>query len=73
MFIPGLSAGGGTANTAGVSRCIPTQPLWLITTKSQTAIFNPGNEPSFLTPFLYNYVPGSQWRSEYLHIILYTV
>jgi len=45
MFLPGLSAGGGTANTAG------------------TAIFNPGNEPSFLTPFLYNYVPGSQWRS----------
>ncbi|KAI9693463.1 MAG: hypothetical protein M1820_009256 [Bogoriella megaspora] len=28
-----------------------------------TALFNPGNEPSFLTPFLYNYVPKQQWRT----------
>ena len=28
-----------------------------------TALFNPGNEPSFLTPFLYNYVPRQQWRT----------
>lgn len=28
-----------------------------------TALFNPGNEPSFPMPFLYNYVPGNQWRT----------
>ncbi|KIL87740.1 glycosyl hydrolase [Fusarium avenaceum] len=26
-------------------------------------IYNPGNEPSFMTPFLYNYLPGKQWKS----------
>lgn len=26
-------------------------------------IYNPGNEPSFMTPFLYNYVNGKQWKS----------
>lgn len=26
-------------------------------------IFNPGNEPSFMTPFLYNYIPRRQWKS----------
>ncbi|OMP85216.1 putative glycosidase [Diplodia seriata] len=28
-----------------------------------SALFNPGNEPSFATPFLYNYVPGNQWKT----------
>jgi putative alpha-1,2-mannosidase len=28
-----------------------------------TMIYNPGNEPSFMTPFLYNYLPGRQWKS----------
>ncbi|PIA88779.1 putative glycosidase [Cercospora beticola] len=28
-----------------------------------TALFNPGNEPSFLTPYLYNYVSGYQWKT----------
>ncbi|KAI5359545.1 putative alpha-1,2-mannosidase, six-hairpin glycosidase superfamily [Septoria linicola] len=28
-----------------------------------SALFNPGNEPSFLTPFLYNYVPGYHWKT----------
>ncbi|KXT09509.1 hypothetical protein AC579_7186 [Pseudocercospora musae] len=28
-----------------------------------SALFNPGNEPSFMTPFLYNYVPGYQWKT----------
>jgi len=28
-----------------------------------TMIFNPGNEPSFQTPFLYNYFPRRQWKS----------
>ncbi|KUJ08060.1 glycosyl hydrolase [Mollisia scopiformis] len=28
-----------------------------------TAIFNPGNEPSFGTPFLYNYLEKRQWKS----------
>lgn len=27
------------------------------------AIYNPGNEPSFLIPFLYNYVPGYHWKT----------
>ncbi|KAM0227880.1 hypothetical protein ACHAPO_011169 [Fusarium lateritium] len=26
-------------------------------------IYNPGNEPSFMTPFLYNFVRGRQWKS----------
>lgn len=26
-------------------------------------IYNPGNEPSFMTPFLYNYLPRKQWKS----------
>lgn len=28
-----------------------------------SAIFNPGNEPSFGTPFLYNYFGKRQWKS----------
>ncbi|KAI0128676.1 alpha-1,2-mannosidase family protein-like protein [Xylariales sp. AK1849] len=28
-----------------------------------TTIFNPGNEPSFMTPFLYNYLPQRQYKS----------
>jgi putative alpha-1,2-mannosidase len=28
-----------------------------------SAIFNPANEPSFGTPFLYNYFQGRQWKS----------
>jgi putative alpha-1,2-mannosidase len=28
-----------------------------------SALFNPGNEPSFMTPFLYNYVPGMHWKT----------
>ena len=28
-----------------------------------SALFNPGNEPSFMTPLLYNYVPRQQWRT----------
>lgn len=26
-------------------------------------IFNAGNEPSFTSPYLYNFVKGAQWRS----------
>ncbi|KAM9880892.1 glycosyl hydrolase [Verticillium dahliae] len=26
-------------------------------------IYNPGNEPSFMTPFLYNYIQRKQWKS----------
>ncbi|KAM0569407.1 hypothetical protein ACHAO2_008801 [Verticillium nonalfalfae] len=26
-------------------------------------IYNPGNEPSFMTPFLYNYIQEKQWKS----------
>nr|XP_036576474.1 secreted glycosidase-like protein 6 [Colletotrichum truncatum]KAF6783230.1 secreted glycosidase-like protein 6 [Colletotrichum truncatum] len=26
-------------------------------------LFNPGNEPSFMTPFLYNYIGRKQWKS----------
>ncbi|KAL9076435.1 MAG: hypothetical protein Q9157_003671 [Trypethelium eluteriae] len=28
-----------------------------------SALFNPGNEPSFMTPLLYNYIPKQQWRT----------
>ncbi|KAJ6546989.1 glycosyl hydrolase family 92-domain-containing protein [Mycena capillaripes] len=28
-----------------------------------TALFNPGNEPSMMTPALYNYIPGKQYKS----------
>lgn len=31
--------------------------------RAGTTIFNPGNEPSFMTPFLYNYVPRRQYKS----------
>ncbi|KAF2098315.1 glycoside hydrolase family 92 protein [Rhizodiscina lignyota] len=30
---------------------------------SGTTLYNPGNEPSFFTPFIYNYLPGKQWKS----------
>ncbi|KAK6448671.1 hypothetical protein FP744_10004921 [Trichoderma asperellum] len=30
---------------------------------SGTTLFNPGNEPSFSTPFLYNYLPGRQYKA----------
>ncbi|KAJ4856867.1 glycosyl hydrolase family 92 domain-containing protein [Trichoderma breve] len=30
---------------------------------SGTTLFNPGNEPSFGTPFLYNYLPGRQYKA----------
>ena len=30
---------------------------------SGTTLFNPGNEPSFFTPFIYNYLPGKQYKS----------
>ncbi|KAK5129329.1 hypothetical protein LTR08_003587 [Meristemomyces frigidus] len=28
-----------------------------------SALFNPGNEPSFMTPYLYNYVPKHHWKT----------
>jgi len=48
MFIPGLKTTAvGTAGTNGIG----------------TTLFNPGNEPSFATPFLYNYLQGRQYKS----------
>jgi len=48
MFIQGLKTTGvGTGGINGVG----------------TTFFNPGNEPSFETPFLYNYLKGRQWKS----------
>ncbi|KAI5795261.1 glycosyl hydrolase family 92-domain-containing protein [Geopyxis carbonaria] len=32
-------------------------------TRFGKTIFNPGNEPSFASPYLFNFVPGNQWRS----------
>lgn len=46
-FVPGL-ASSGTGNANN---------------DAGTALFNPGNEPSFPLPFLYNYVPGRQWQT----------
>lgn len=48
MFIPGLKTSGvGSGGNNGQG----------------TTIFNPGNEPSFGTPFLYNYLQGRQHKS----------
>ncbi|KAF2669377.1 alpha-1,2-mannosidase family protein-like protein [Microthyrium microscopicum] len=48
MFVPGLRT--GTVGSGGINGI-------------GTTLFNPGNEPSFATPFLYNYLPGRQWKS----------
>lgn len=45
-FVPGLAVG-GTGNANN---------------DAGTSLFNPGNEPSFPMPFLYNYVPGAHGR-----------
>ena len=48
MFVPGLkSTSVGSGGNNGIG----------------DTIFNPGNEPSFATPFLYNYLGGRQWKS----------
>ena len=48
MFIPGLKTTAvGSGGTNGIG----------------TTLFNPGNEPSFNTPFLYNYLQGRQYKS----------
>lgn len=48
MFIEGLKGSGvGEGQLNGVG----------------STFFNPGNEPSFATPFLYNYLPGRQHKS----------
>ncbi|TVY51721.1 putative secreted glycosidase [Lachnellula cervina] len=48
MFIPGLRTNGvGIGGQNGAG----------------TTLFNPGNEPSFSTPLLYNYLPGRQWKT----------
>ncbi|KMQ41930.1 putative Alpha-1,2-mannosidase [Trichophyton rubrum] len=49
MFVPGLRK--GDVGSGGTN------------TLGSTTLFNPGNEPSFFTPFLYNYLPGRQWKS----------
>lgn len=49
MFVPGLAGSGvGQGGSNGAG---------------QTTLFNPGNEPSFATPFLYNYLPERQYKS----------
>lgn len=49
MFAPNLKGGAavGSGGTNGIGN----------------TLFNPGNEPSFATPFLYNYLPGKQHKS----------
>lgn len=49
MFIPGLRGGNGVG-VGGVNG-------------AGTTLFNPGNEPSFATPLLYNYLPGRQYKT----------
>lgn len=48
MFLPGLREGG--VGDGGLNA-------------RGTSLFNPGNEPSFATPFLYNYLPRRQHKS----------
>ena len=48
MFIPNLKTGAvGSGGNNGIGN----------------TLFNPGNEPSFSTPFLYNYFGRRQWKS----------
>lgn len=48
MFEPGLKTSGvGEGENNGVG----------------DTLYNPGNEPSFATPFIYNYLPQRQWKS----------
>lgn len=48
MFVPDLkSTAVGSGGTNGIGN----------------TLFNPGNEPSFATPFLYNYLQGRQYKS----------
>ncbi|KAK4951117.1 hypothetical protein LTR28_006897 [Elasticomyces elasticus] len=48
MFLPGIKTTTvGSGGTNGIG----------------STLFNPGNEPSFATPFLYNYLRGRQWKS----------
>ncbi|TKA61306.1 hypothetical protein B0A49_09728 [Cryomyces minteri] len=48
MFIPNIKTTAvGTGGTNGIG----------------STLFNPGNEPSFSTPFLYNYLQGRQYKS----------
>lgn len=47
-FLPGLAEGKGTGNANN---------------DAGTSLFNPGNEPSFPMPFLYNYVPRNHWKT----------
>lgn len=48
MFIPNIKTGAvGSGGNNGIG----------------TTLFNPGNEPSFSTPFLYNYLQGRQYKS----------
>ena len=48
MFKPGLKKSAvGSGGTNGIG----------------STLFNPGNEPSFATPFLYNYLQGRQYKS----------
>ncbi|KAK5001505.1 hypothetical protein LTR60_007361, partial [Cryomyces antarcticus] len=48
MFVPNLKTTAvGTGGTNGIG----------------STLFNPGNEPSFSTPFLYNYLQGRQYKS----------
>ncbi|KAK2797802.1 hypothetical protein FQN51_008258 [Onygenales sp. PD_10] len=48
MFVPGLREGSvGTGGSNTIG----------------TSLFNPGNEPSFATPFLYNYLQGRQHKT----------
>ncbi|KAK7616358.1 glycosyl hydrolase family 92-domain-containing protein [Phyllosticta citricarpa] len=62
-FLPGFGTSVGVNNDAGSALFNPgvsveKKPTTYSTTPCQT-----GNEPSFLTPFLYNYVPQSHFRT----------
>lgn len=47
MFVPGLGSAVGVNGGNGVG----------------TTLYNPGNEPSFATPLLYNYLPQRQYKT----------
>jgi predicted alpha-1,2-mannosidase len=55
--------GGDSAFIARLSKMFEPNSNPIGDARFGKTIFNPGNEPSFATPYLFNFVPGNQWRS----------
>lgn len=62
-FVPGLGEGTGNANNDAGTAIFNPGELSPTCWKERLLILMKGNEPSFLTPFLYNYVPKHNWKT----------